>query len=228
MTWTQIPSACTVSTTGQAAPCPYGERATTAASSRRIGTCCSAISGACVAIGSAASTGDLGHPDAPAVVAAESQLEHERPAHLLAERRQIRLAMRRRRQVDPGRAGDAQIGQAGAHGGLVLGVTQRVRARVHLDAVGGQSCDVLVRDVFVVERDDVTTGRELPQHIEGAVVAHHDVGRHERGAVIGRRGQDAQRLPQGNCRLMGHTRQLPRSDHADDRQSGAGVHVARG
>ena len=44
-TSTHCPSRCTVSTTGHAAACPYGERATCTASSRRIVTACSTISG---------------------------------------------------------------------------------------------------------------------------------------------------------------------------------------
>jgi hypothetical protein len=43
-TSTQIPSRCTVSTTGYVATCPNGERATSAASSRRSGTRSSTIS----------------------------------------------------------------------------------------------------------------------------------------------------------------------------------------
>ena len=61
MTSTQIPSDCTVCTTGHAAPWPNGERATSAASSRTIGTSSSASStvpaAAAAAITSAADAG---------------------------------------------------------------------------------------------------------------------------------------------------------------------------
>jgi hypothetical protein len=54
ITSTQMPSFCTVSTTGYAATWPNGERATSAASSRRSGTRSSTISGVPVATRSAA------------------------------------------------------------------------------------------------------------------------------------------------------------------------------
>ncbi len=50
-----MPSCCTVSTTGHAATCPYGDRATTAASSRTSGTRSSTISAVPEASSSAAS-----------------------------------------------------------------------------------------------------------------------------------------------------------------------------
>ena len=54
----QMPSTCTVSTTGYAAPCPDGEHATRAASSRRNGTNSSASSATPCPSTSAASAGD--------------------------------------------------------------------------------------------------------------------------------------------------------------------------
>ena len=56
-TSTHCPSRCTVSTTGHAAACPWGERATCTASSRRIVTACSAISGVPAASSCATSAG---------------------------------------------------------------------------------------------------------------------------------------------------------------------------
>ncbi len=91
----------------------------------------------------------------------------------------------------------------------------------------GERRDVLIRYVLMVEGHHVAAPRERAQVVQGAVVADHDVGGHERRAVVGRFGEDSQRLTQRDCRLMGHPGQLARPDHADHRQFGAGVHVAR-
>ena len=93
--------------------------------------------------------------------------------------------------------------------------------------VGGQRGDVLVRDVLVVPGDDVAAGGEAAQVVERAVVADHDVVGDERGAVVGRVGQDPQRLAERDRGLMRHPGQLTGADHADDGQSGAGVHEQR-
>ena len=92
----------------------------------------------------------------------------------------------------------------------------------------GERRDVLVRYVLVVEGHNVAAARERAQVVQGALDADHDVGRDQRRAVVGRFGENSHRLSQRDRRLMSHPRQLARSDHADDRQFGAGIHVARG
>ena len=89
MTSTQMPSRCTVCTTGHAAPWPNGDRATSADSSRRIVTRLLDQHGDAVGQIPAGRLAGLGHVacqrHAAAVVAAADGLDHER-------RRPIRAA----------------------------------------------------------------------------------------------------------------------------------------
>ncbi len=83
---------------------------------------------------------------------------------------------------------------------------------------------MLRRHVLVIEGHHVATAGKPAQVTESAVVADDDVRGDQGGAVVGRLGEQAHRLAQRNCGLMGHSGQLAGPDHADDGQSGAGVH----
>ncbi|GFJ91437.1 hypothetical protein Prum_050790 [Phytohabitans rumicis] len=163
------------------------------------------------------------HPHPPAVVPAADRLRDHRPADLVAERADLLRCGHR----PPVRDRRAQRGQPFPHGPFVLGVQQRVGARVDGHAVGGQRADEVGRHVLVVERDDVAALGEGAQGGQVGVVAEVQVGHHQRGAVVGRRGEHAQGLAKGDRGLMGHPGQLPSAHHADNGQTGSGIHLAR-
>jgi hypothetical protein len=148
------------------------------------------------------------------------RLEDERPADLFGELVQLGRSL----DAAPPRGRNAQLGQPGAHEGLVLREAQRVGSRVHDDPVGGKCPDVLVGDVLVIPGHHVAAGREAAQVLQRAVVADLDIVGHEGRPVVGRVGQHPQRLAERDSRLVGHSRQLPGPDHAHDGQSGPGVH----
>ena len=164
--------------------------------------------------------GRVQHPDAPAVVASGGRLDDDRPAVPGGE-----LIDRGGIGGDrPGRDRHAEFGEPVSHHRLVLGEAQRVRAGRQHDPVLGQGAQVQLRNVLVVERHDLAAAGEVAQVRQRAVVAHDHIGRDQRGPVVRRLGQDPQRLTQSDRRLVRHPGQLPGPDHADHRQSGAGVH----
>ena len=228
ITSTQIPSCCTVCTTGQAAAWPNGDRATTAASSRRIGTNASRTS--CTGVrpdpAPAASPRRADDPDAAAVVPAAGGLDHHRPAVLGAESR--RSASARRRVVGGQhlecRHRHAEFGQPGPHQRLVLRELQCVGAGIDGVALGDQGADVLARHVLVVEGDDVAALREPAQGVQVGVVADHHVGGDQGGAVVGRHRQHPQGLAERDGGLVRHPGQLTAADHPDPGHAGAFIH----
>src|SRR5262249_4386007 len=125
-------------------------------------------------------------PHAPAVVPARDRLHHHRRPGPRGERGDVARTGDRR----PPRYRKPQRGQALAHGALVLGVPERVRARQHRHTFGGKRVDQVTRHVLVVERDHVTALCELAQRTEVVVASDVDIGGDEGRAVIRRRGED--------------------------------------
>ena len=160
-TSTHWPSACTVSTTGHAAAWPNGERATSAASSRRIGTRSSAISGVPAASSSATSSGVGVEPHAAPVVAAADGLEHRR-------HRPRRTRRGRRGVVISANRGPAMPSSASRRRITSLSWACRSAsgAGVHGHPVGDQRAQVLLRHLLVVEGDGRAAARERPQRRE--------------------------------------------------------------
>ena len=156
----------------------------------------------------------LADPDAPAVVAAGDRLEHDRPAALLGEGRHLGQVPHRR---EP-RAADAQVGDPLAHGQLVLGVAQRVRAGPDRGPGLLHGRDQRAGDVLVIERDHVAVAGEGQQVVGPAVVAEHgargDLGR----ALVGGGGQDPEVDAQADRGRRGHPGQLAAADHPDHRR----------
>ena len=222
MTSTQMPSRCTVSTTGHAAPCPNGERATSAASSRTIATCSSASSGGAGGEYVGRAVGRVvDDPDALAVVAAAGRLEHDRPADLGRERGEVG----RRARPAPS-AGTACPARPAAARIAALSCAKRSAAEPGRTATPSAASAAMC-SFGTCSWSKVTTSqptREGAQVVQRAVVADHDVRRDERGAVVGRVGEDAQRLAEGDRGLVGHPRELAGAHHADDGQPGARVH----
>ena len=75
----------------------------------------------------------------------------------------------------------------------------------------------------------VTTSQPLAkvaQRGEVGVVAVPDVGGDQRGAVVGDWREHAQRLAEGDRGLVGHPGQLAAAHHADNGQTGPGIHSA--
>ena len=174
MTSSQTPSTWMVCTTSQALESPDGVRATSAESSR-VNATLSSASRAPLPNQSAAARASVGvvdHAHALAVVAAARGLEHDGPAGLLAEGDKLLDGF----DSGPRRVGQAELLDRGTHDELVLGVDQRGGARLNVDALGNQRLQVLVRHVFVVEREHVDTACEFPQGCQIFVVTHRCVG----------------------------------------------------
>ena len=151
-TCTHWPSACTVSTTGQAAACPNGERATSAASSRRIGTARSTINGVPAASSSATSSGSgaVEHPHAAPVVAAADRLEHHRPAVLGAE--PLRRRAGSRTAANAGTASPSPASRSRITS-LSWACSSAAGAGCTGDPGRDQRAQVLLRHLLVVEGD---------------------------------------------------------------------------
>ena len=79
--------------------------------------------------------------------------------------------------------------------------------------------------VLVVEGDDVAALGERAQRGEVGVLAVPHVGGDERGAVVRALGEHAQRLAEGDRGLVGHAGQLAAAHHADNGQTGPGIHL---
>ncbi len=81
-----------------------------------------------------------------------------------------------------------------------------------------------LRDVFVVEGDDVTAGREPAQGVQIGVRAEFDVRGDQRGGIVGRAGEHPQRLTERNRRLVRHPGQLTAADHSYPGHPGTRIH----
>ena len=169
------------------------------------------------------------HPDAAAVVPAAGSFDHDRPAVPGAE---VAHAGHDRRGGTPalqhgeGRDGNIELGEPDPHQGLVLGELQRVSAGIHGITVRREGADVLARNVFVVEGDNVTAVGKRPQGSEIGVLPDHHIGSDEGRAVLGGNREHAQRLTEGDAGLVRHPRQLAAADHSDAGHTGARVHGA--
>src|SRR5690606_23643811 len=95
-------------------------------------------------------------PHSLAVVSAAGCLGDDRPADPVTELRDVGGRGRSR----PGRARDAELTQPGAHRELVLRILQGGWAGVYRDPELGHRRQDVVRDVLVVEGDDVTVPGE--------------------------------------------------------------------
>ena len=149
-----------------------------------------------------------------------------------ASRARPRTPRRRRARSAAGTVTNAGPGKPAAprrwpHRCLVLGELQRVGRWMDRDALRGQRANVAARDVLVIEGQHVAGGRERAQRVEIGRGTDFDVRGDERGPVIGALGEDAQRLAQGDRRLVGHAGELAATDHADDGQPGPLIHDRR-
>jgi hypothetical protein len=122
------------------------------------------------------------HPQTPAVITAAGRLEHARPALLCTERDGIgrldHFAKRRNRQTQPS--------QRPAHHQLVLGVAQRVRSRVHPNALRNQGPQVFGGHVLMVEGEHVTALSEAAKRRQILVTSDHHIGGHQGRGIRGR------------------------------------------
>ena len=75
---------------------------------------------------------------------------------------------------------------------------------------------MLGRHVLVVEGHHLRAARDLPEHLEVAIVAHDAVGYHLRRRDALGFGEQSQRDAQGRRRLGHHPRELAAADHGDD------------
>ena len=164
-----------------------------------------------------------------AVVAAARGLEHDRPADVVGEG-----GDRRGRCDASAQAGCGSPASASARRSTSLSCAWTSAAGPGRDPVAGrlQGAQVLGRHVLVVEGDDGGAVGERRQGGEVAVVAEPDVGGDQGGGLGRVGGQHAQRLAEGDRRLVRHPGQLPAADHRHDGQAGARVEgaamVARG
>ncbi len=182
ITSTQMPSRCTVSTTGHAAPWPNGDRATNAASSRRIATRSSTKHrdplGEIAAREVAGLVQVAGQQHPATVVAAARGLDHDRLA------RGERVEVRDIRHLGIPRNRGADRLQLAPHHQLVLGVDQRLRRRRHVHALGDQLLEQFGRHVLVVEREHVGALGRAAKRIEVGVRADHHVGCDLRRGIV--------------------------------------------
>ena len=228
----QIPSVCTVSTTGHAAAWPdraardqHGELADEVdlllgEQARRAALACAA----CRATASSQSVGLVGGGDdahALAVVAAARGLDHDRPADLVAEGLQRRRV--RRPAPSAGRGRRSRSSRA-THGQLVLG---EARALPGLGCSATPSASSAARhvgrDVLVVERDDVAVAGERAHGLEVGVASRPGAdGTTSAADASGASAEHAQRRPPARRPGLAHPGELPAADDADDGES-AGV-----
>jgi hypothetical protein len=81
--------------------------------------------------------------------------------------------------------------------------------------------------MLVVERQRAGPGGGPAQRVEVGVGSDHHVRGDLGGGLVGGGGQHAQRLTEGDCRLMGHPGQLAPADHCHDgRRGGIRRHAA--
>ncbi len=196
----QIPSRWVEATTGYAAACPLGDRATSADSSRRKSTSSSASSPT---------------PRSDAAVSGSAQSPAERTNHTPLPSYPPRVIFRTQGSPNSSivlhrghdrvpRARGAELGQPRAHDSLVLRVHERAGTRTARHAGGLQLVQVLGRHVLVVERHDRAAVGDLPQRVEVGVVADHVVGDHlRRGDTLGL-GQQPQRHAERDRGLRHH------------------------
>ena len=142
-------------------------------------------------------------------------------------RRRSRPRPRRGRHRPPGRHGHAERGQPLPHGPLVLGEPQRVRAAAapRRPRPPARGC----ARAGTCSWSNVTTSQPLANRRSASRsvwCADHGVGGDQRGAVVGRRGQHAQRLAERDGGLVRHAGELAAAHHADDGQTGPGIHRA--
>ncbi len=132
-----------------------------------------------------------------------------------------------------GRVGDggpvglrqAEVGHAGAHDELVLRDAEGLGAGVHGDAGVDEGGEHVLRNVLVVEGDDVDVARERQHRVGVAVVADGRGGERRRHALVLREHADL------DAQLHGgrdhHPRQLSSTDHSDSQRHAApsvGIH----
>ena len=150
-------------------------------------------------------------PHALAVVAAAGGLDDGREAE--------RLEVGERGDGGVARTRDAELAEPDAHGALVLGEQQGVRAGSAGVPLGLERPQVLGRHVLVVERDDRDVGDDGPQVVEVGVVADPVVGDDLGGRDVGALGEQPDADAEADGGLLHHAGELAA---ADDGQIGLG------
>ncbi|MPM93039.1 hypothetical protein SDC9_140175 [bioreactor metagenome] len=146
------------------------------------------------------------------VVAAPAGLRDDRETDLLAEFPQL-VAVGTGLPLRRGRI--QRIGETLPHQELVLGMLQRVGPRSHELPVGHQAAQDAGGHVFVVERDDVATGREGAHGRLVGVVADRHVLENPRCAHVRPLGQQPQPDAQPGGWGIHHAGQLAAADNSD-------------
>ena len=206
-----MPSSWVLATTGYAAAWPLGERATSAASSRRKSTSSSASTwtpvSAAVANASSASSGSRTvHTPRPSYPPRVTLSTHGSP-NSSTSAADVTTAYR-------GHGTPIAVSRARITA-LSWACTSASGPGPYGDAGFGERVQVLGRHVLVVEGDDLCPAGDLPQHLEVAVVADDRVGDDLRRRDTLRLGQQPQRDPERRSRLRQHPRELPPTDDGD-------------
>ena len=232
MTSVQMPSVCTVSTTGHAAACPdraAGDQHRELADELHplLGQQAAgeqALPGRRVAGDGRQPVGGLvgGRDDAHAlaVVAAAGGLEHHRPADLVPEGLQ-----RRRRSPTCAHRGHGTPMSVSRRriASLSWAKTRAAGLGCSDDAVGLQRGEDVGRDVLVVERHDVAGAGEGAHRLEVGVAPDRRGRDDEGGRGIRRLGQHGEGDRQADGGWLAHPRQLATADDADDGKSSGGA-----
>ena len=160
--------------------------------------------------------GRVDHPHALAVVAAGRGLEDAREAEGLDVRDGV--------DGGPARLGQAELGEARAHGLLVLGVQQGLGAGLDFDAFGDEGTGGPLAGRRVVEGDHGAALGEAAEVLDAAIVPVRG-RRGDYGGALGRvGGEHLEALAEGDGGLMGHAGELTGADHAHRRKLRRGVH----
>ncbi len=117
------------------------------------------------------------------------------------------------RDRGPVRLGRAELGEAGAHLELVLGVAQRVGTGSHRDALADHESEYVLRHVLVIEGDHVDAASEREHGLRVAVVA--DCGRSESGRGVRGLREDAELDPEPHRGGDHHPGELAAPDDSD-------------
>ena len=202
-----MPSRWVEATTGHAATCPEGDRATSADSSRRKST---------------RSSARISRPEAKAAAQSSGVSTNQTPLPSYPPRVVFRThgspnASTSATEVTSALRGQGMPSSASrcAHHALVLGVHERLRPRTYGDPVGRQRVQVLGRHVLVVEGDHLAALGDRAQVGEVGVVADELVGDDLRGRDAVRLRQQAQGDPHRRRGLGEHPGQLAATDDGD-------------
>ena len=156
--------------------------------------------------------GAVGHCHAVPVVSAAWGLNDEGPSDRGTEFFQLGLVLDAR----PRGTRDPHVGEALAHGQLVLRVQEGARRGLNGDEAG-RLLHRGGRDVLVLEGEDVRAVDERADRVQVSGLSHRFVDGHLTGRAVRGLDEGAKVNAERDCTLLHHARQLAASDDSDAR-----------